>query len=51
MSFLRNAGVTLAEGGPCDCGHAVHKLGLVEDVGIGEHAVLQGHHHKLQGDN
>lgn len=51
MSFLWNIGIALAEGSPCDRGHAVDKLGLKEDVGVREHAVLQGHHHKLQGGN
>lgn len=51
LTFLRKAGITLAESGPCNCGHAVHKLCLEQDVGVGEHAILQGHHHKLQGEN
>lgn len=50
MSFLWNAGVALAEGRPRHRGHAVHKLGLEEHIGVGEHAVLQGHHHELQGE-
>lgn len=42
-----DVGVALAERGARHRGHAVHKLGLEEDVGVGEHAVLQGHDHKL----
>jgi hypothetical protein len=33
---------------PCDCGHAVHKLGPEDDVRIVEHALLQRDHNKLQ---
>lgn len=51
MSFLWNVGVTLAEGSACDGGHAIDKLRLKEDIGVREHAILQGHHHKLQGEN
>lgn len=51
LAFLGKVGITLAQSGPCDCGHAIHKLGLEQDVGIGEHAILKGHHHKLQGEN
>lgn len=47
LAFLRE-GVALAEGCPCHCGHAVHKLGLEQDIGVAEHAILQGHHHKLE---
>lgn len=48
VAFLGNVGVALAERRARHRGHAVDKLGLEEDVGVGEHAVLQGHDHKLQ---
>lgn len=32
----------------CDCGNAIHKLGLEEHVSVGEHSILQRHHHELQ---
>lgn len=49
QGFQGKAGLALTESRPCDRGHAVDKLGLEQDVGISEHAVLEGHHHKLQG--
>lgn len=51
VRFLWNVGVALAEGSACDRGHAIDKLGLKEDVGVREHAILQGHHYKLRGEN
>lgn len=49
LAFLRKVGVTLAERGPRHRGHAVNELGLEKDVGIGEHAVFEGHDHELEG--
>lgn len=49
QGFQGEAGLTLTESRPRDRGHAVDKLGLEQDVGVGEHAILEGHHHKLQG--
>lgn len=48
VDFMRNVGVALAERGPRHRGHAVDKLGLEQDVGVGKHAVFEGHHHKLK---
>lgn len=33
---------------PCHCRNPVHKLGPVDDIGIVEHAFLQGHHYELR---
>lgn len=49
QGFQGEAGLALAESRARDRGHAVDKLGLEQDVGVGEHAILEGHHHKLQG--
>lgn len=51
QGFQWEAGVALTESGPRNRGHAVYKLGLEQDVGVGEHTILEGHHHKLQGQN
>lgn len=40
--------VTLAERRPRHRGHAVHKLGFEQDVGVREHAVFEGHDYELQ---
>lgn len=40
--------VTLAKSSPGNCGHAINKLCLKQDIGVGEHAILQRHHHELQ---
>lgn len=40
-------GVSLTEGGARHRGHAIYKLGLEKDIGVGEHAVLERDHHKL----
>lgn len=51
MAFLGKVGITLAERSSCHRGHAVDELRLEQDVGIGEHAILKGHHHKLEGES
>lgn len=40
LAFRRKVGITLAERSPRHCGHAINKLGLEQDVGVGEHAIL-----------
>lgn len=40
QGFQGEAGLTLTESRPRNRGHAVDKLGLEQDVGVGEHAVL-----------
>lgn len=40
QGFQREAGVALTESRPRHRRHAVDKLGLEQDVGVGEHAVL-----------
>lgn len=48
---MGDVGVTLAERRPRHRGHAVHKLGLKQDVGVCEHAVFEGHDHELQEES
>ena len=43
--LLSWAGLVLS--GPAHSGHTVHELGPEEDVGVVEHAVLEGHHDEL----
>lgn len=48
LGLQGKVGITLAESSPGHCGHAIDKLGLKQDVGISEHAILERHHHKLK---
>ena len=51
LAFMGKVAIALAERSPCHRGHAVDKLGLEQDVGISEHAVFEGHDHKLEGES
>lgn len=49
--FLGMLGINLAECRSRDCGHAIDKLCLEQDIGVGEHTILQRHHNKLEGES